>query len=51
MLGAFVIGIVENLAVAFDLAVYRDAFTFAILIIILAVKPTGLFGEKLTEKV
>ena len=51
VLGAFVIGIVENLAVAFDLAVYRDAFTFAILIIILAVKPTGLFGEKLTEKV
>ena len=51
VLGAFVIGIVENLAVAFNLAVYRDAFTFAILIIILAVKPTGLFGEKLTEKV
>ena len=51
VLGAFVIGIVENFAVAFNLAVYRDAFTFAILIIILAVKPTGLFGEKLTEKV
>ena len=51
VIGAFLIGIVENLAVAFDLATYRDAFTFAILIIILVVKPTGLFGEKLNEKV
>lgn len=51
VIGAFLIGIVENLAVAFDLGTYRDAFTFAILIIILVVKPTGLFGEKLNEKV
>jgi branched-chain amino acid transport system permease protein len=33
------------------LATISDAFTFALLIIILAVKPTGLFGEKTTDKV
>ena len=27
-----------------------DAFTFALLIIVLVFKPTGLFGEKATEK-
>jgi len=30
---------------------YRDAFAFIFLIIILLVKPNGLLGEKLTEKV
>ena len=33
------------------LATFSDAFTFALLIIILVVKPTGLFGEKVTDKV
>jgi branched-chain amino acid transport system permease protein len=33
------------------LATFSDAVTFALLIIILVVKPTGLFGEKATEKV
>ena len=33
------------------LATFSDAFTFALLIIILIVKPTGLFGEKVTDKV
>ena len=33
------------------LATFSDAFTFALLIIILIVKPTGLFGEKTTDKV
>ena len=30
---------------------FPPSFTFALLIVILVVKPTGLFGEKLTEKV
>ena len=30
---------------------FSDAFTFALLIVVLAVKPTGLFSENLTEKV
>ncbi|HIV30958.1 MAG TPA: branched-chain amino acid ABC transporter permease, partial [Candidatus Pullichristensenella excrementipullorum] len=34
-----------------DLTTFSDAFTFALLIVILIVKPTGLFGEKTTDKV
>lgn len=65
VVGAFVIGICENIIKGLDiilfkagittqnmgLATFSDAFTFALLIIILIVKPTGLFGEKTTDKV
>lgn len=51
VLGAFIIGICETLLKGMGLTAFSDAFTFALLIIILVVKPTGLFGEKLTEKV
>ena len=30
---------------------YRDAFAFILLIVMLLVKPTGLLGEKITDKV
>ena len=33
------------------LTTFSDAFTFALLIVILIAKPTGLFGEKATDKV
>lgn len=67
VVGAFIIGICENIIKGLDstlvaagiidaknamgLATFSDAFTFALLIIILIVKPTGLFGEKQTDKV
>lgn len=54
VIGAFIIGICENIvkALPFDGATnFVDAFTFALLIIILIAKPTGLFGEKATDKV
>ena len=51
VVGALVIGIIENLAVAFGMSTYKDAFTFVLLIIILIVKPTGIFGEKSIDKV
>ena len=65
VIGAFIIGIAENIIKGLDiilfkmgliakpmgLATFSDAFTFALLIIILVVKPTGLFGEKTTDKV
>ena len=51
VLGAFIIGICETFLKGLGLTAFSDAFTFALLIIILIVKPTGLFGEKLTEKV
>ncbi|HIU34923.1 MAG TPA: branched-chain amino acid ABC transporter permease [Candidatus Pullichristensenella excrementigallinarum] len=65
VVGAFIIGICENLIKGLDLILlkagvirqtldlttFSDAFTFALLIVILIVKPTGLFGEKTTDKV
>ena len=51
VVGALIIGVVESLAKAFGLADFSDVISFALLIIILVVKPTGLFGETTTEKV
>jgi branched-chain amino acid transport system permease protein len=60
VLGAFIIGICENIikggSSIFGIdgtgwTTFSDAFTFGLLIIILVVKPTGLFGEKSTDKV
>jgi len=51
VIGAFLIGICENIIKGTPFTVFSDAFTFALLIVILVVKPTGLFGEKATDKV
>ena len=51
VVGAFIIGICENIIKGTGLTTFSDAFTFALLIIILIVKPSGLFGEKQTDKV
>jgi branched-chain amino acid transport system permease protein len=65
VLGALLIGICESIIKGLDtllvqfgvitapleLATFSDAFTFVLLIIILVFKPTGLFGEKISEKV
>jgi len=51
VVGAFIIGICENLLKMVGLTEFSDAFTFALLIFILVVKPTGLFGEKQYDKV
>lgn len=55
VIGAFLIGICETLIKAlpseWNVSVFSDAFTFALLIIVLTCKPTGLFGEKATDKV
>ena len=51
VIGAFVIGICETLIKGTDFSVFSDAFTFALLIVILVAKPTGIFGEKATDKV
>ena len=51
VIGAFIIGICENIIKGLGWTTFSDAFTFALLIIILIVKPTGLFGEKANEKV
>ena len=51
VIGAFIIGICENIIKGMELTVFSNAFTFVLLIIILMVKPTGLFGEKNIDKV
>ena len=52
VIGAFIIGICESFIKANEnIAVFSNAFTFALLIVILLCKPNGLFGEKLTEEV
>ena len=51
VIGAFLIGICESLIKMIGLTEFSDAFTFALLIVILIFKPCGLFGEKTTEKV
>lgn len=51
VVGAFIIGICENIIKGLGWSTFSDAFTFALLIVILIAKPTGLFGEKSTDKV
>ena len=53
VIGGFILGLGEIMLIALlpNLTGYRDAFAFVVLIIILLVKPTGLMGEKVTEKV
>lgn len=51
VIGGFFIGIVETLLVALGYSTFSDAFTFLLLIVMLLVRPTGLFGEKTVEKV
>ena len=53
VLGGLLIGFIEIVIVALfpALSGYRDAFAFVVLILVLLVKPTGLLGEKTTEKV
>lgn len=53
VLGGFILGMAEIMLVSFLplLTGYRDAIAFVILIVVLLVKPTGLLGEKVTDKV
>ena len=51
VIGAFLIGISENIIKGLGWTTFSDAFTFVLLIIVLIFKPTGLFGEAATDKV
>lgn len=51
LVGGFLIGICETFIKASAYSEFSDAFTFVILIVVLLFRPTGLFGEKTTEKV
>lgn len=51
MVGGFIIGISETMLVALGYSTFSDAFTFLLLILMLLFRPTGLFGEKIADKV
>jgi branched-chain amino acid transport system permease protein len=46
VIGGLLYGIAENTAVYFLGGIWRDAIAFALLIIVLVIRPTGIFGEK-----
>lgn len=51
MAGGVILGVIEALVSGFISSTFRDAAAFAILIIILLFKPSGLFGKNTREKV
>lgn len=51
LVGGLLIGLTETLTKAYISTTLSDAIVFGILIIILLVKPTGLLGKKVNEKV
>lgn len=51
MLGGILLGVLENLSKAYISSQLSDAIVFSVLIIVLLVKPTGILGKKIMEKV
>lgn len=51
MVGGLILGVIEIFSRAYISTELSDAIVFACLIIVLLVKPTGLFGKKISEKV
>ncbi|PNV59727.1 branched-chain amino acid ABC transporter permease [Clostridium sp. chh4-2] len=50
-IGGLLLGIIENLSKAYISSQMADAIVFAVLIVVLLVRPTGLLGKKMNEKV
>ena len=50
-LGGLIMGLVETMVIAYGQSTYRDAVAFAILILILIIKPSGIMGTNTREKV
>ncbi|MBR0040946.1 MAG: branched-chain amino acid ABC transporter permease [Oscillospiraceae bacterium] len=51
VVGAIILGLVESLSSVYISSAIRDVFSFSFLIIMLFIKPSGLFGKTLEEKV
>ena len=53
MIVGLLLGFIEIMTVAFmpSLSGYRDAFAFVVLVLVLLVRPTGLFGQRSEEKI
>ena len=51
MVGGILLGVIEIFGKAYISSQVADAICFAVLIVVLLVKPTGLFGKNIQEKV
>jgi branched-chain amino acid transport system permease protein len=51
MVGGLLLGVIEALGGAYISTAWQDAISFFVLILILIVRPTGLLGERVAEKV
>jgi branched-chain amino acid transport system permease protein len=51
MLGGLTLGVLEIMGVAYISSSYKDAIAFAILILVLIIRPQGILGKKTTKKV
>ena len=51
MLGGILMGIIEQLSKTYISTLWSDAIVFGVLVLVLVVKPTGLLGKKISEKV
>jgi branched-chain amino acid transport system permease protein len=51
MLGGLLLGLAENLATGFISSTYKDLITFVVLVLVLLVRPTGLLGARIQQKV
>lgn len=51
VVGGVLLGLVETFGATYLSSHYKDAFAFVILILVLLVRPTGIFGERISQKV
>ena len=50
ILGGLALGVIESFGAAYISVIYKDAFSFLVLIAFLLLRPQGIFGEKVSEK-
>ena len=43
--GGYILGLIEALGAMYISVDYKDAFAFAVLVVVLAIRPQGLFGK------
>ena len=51
MLGGILLGLIEQLSKTYISTLWADAIVFGVLVVVLVVKPTGLLGKTMNEKV
>jgi branched-chain amino acid transport system permease protein len=51
MLGGFILGLTETFAIGFISSTYKDVVAFVVLVVVLLIRPQGLLGGRLAQKV